>query len=42
MIWVAVALVAALGIWGPDCHQSATVVGEGETAIPLLEAVCKF
>lgn len=41
MIWAIVALVAAIGIWGPDCHQSATLFpGEGIT--PELAAKCNF
>lgn len=41
MIWAALVLVAALGIFGPDCHQSATVF-DGETVTPQLQADCKF
>jgi hypothetical protein len=41
MIWIALALVAALGIFGPDCHQGATVF-DGQTITPELSANCKF
>ncbi len=41
MIWIALALVAALGIFGPDCHQSWTVY-QGEDVVPQLQAVCHF
>ncbi len=41
MIWLALALVAALGILAPDCHQSATIF-DGETPTPQLQADCKF
>ncbi len=41
MIWLAVAFVAVVGIFGPDCHQSATIF-DGETPTPQLQAVCNF
>ncbi len=41
MIWVALALVAALGLFGPPCHQAVTVF-DGETETPQLQADCKF
>lgn len=40
MIWLALALVAAIG-FAPNCHQSASIF-DGATVTPELAADCKF